>query len=41
MQLDVIFMMIRSAEKHLPGGSTATSEQQRTIREETSQPTMK
>ena len=31
----------RSAEKHLSGGSTAASEQQGTIREETSQPTMK
>ena len=46
MQLDTIFMMImdlkfRSAEKHLSGGSTAASEQQRTIHEETSQPTTK
>ena len=46
MQPDVIFMMImtsqfRSAEKHLSGGSTAASEQQGTLREETSQPTMK
>ena len=38
----LIFQVLRTAhDDHLSGGGTAASEQQRTLSEETSQPTMK